>query len=35
VRAGERQEHDAIIVRSELRHFLRVSGLIVEDWRAA
>jgi tRNA(fMet)-specific endonuclease VapC len=28
-------EHDAVVVTSDVRDFMRVPGLIVEDWRAA
>jgi len=28
-------EHDAVVVTSDVRDFMRVPGLIVEDWRTA
>jgi NAD(P)-dependent dehydrogenase (short-subunit alcohol dehydrogenase family) len=27
-------EHDAVVVTSDVRDFMRVPGLTVEDWRA-
>lgn len=26
-------QHDAVVVTSDKRHFLRVPGLVIEDWR--